>query len=175
MAKVHKNLFVQGFSGSLGDFVIRHMADGSTRVSMKPDFSKRKFSQGQKDHQSRFQQAVAYAREAAKTQPIYAELARGTTKNAYNWALSDWFNPPVIHSIRRTGAAIGVEASDDVLVAKVRLQILDETGQVLEEGEASRADPELRPEWWEYRPNSEGRTIIAEAWDLAGNRSESLA
>ncbi len=101
MAKANKNAIVLGLSGSIGDLVFRQMPDGSTRVSRKPDFSRRVFSQGQKDHQSRFQQAAAYARQAAKTQPIYAELARGTAKSAYNVALSDWFNPPVIHRIER--------------------------------------------------------------------------
>ncbi|HLF74377.1 MAG TPA: hypothetical protein VI524_08530 [Anaerolineales bacterium] len=175
MAKAENNIVLRGVRGKLGDLVVRQMRDGSIRLSARPDFSSRVFSQGQKDHQRRFKQAAAYARQAARTQPIYAELAGRMARNAYNIALSDWFNPPVIHSIRRTGAAIGVEASDDVLVAKVRVQILDERGQVLEEGEASRGDPELRPEWWEYRPNAEGRTIIAEAWDLAGNRSELIA
>ena len=63
MAKANKNAIVLGLSGSIGDLVFRQMPDGSTRVSRKPDFSRRVFSQGQKDHQSRFQQAVAYARE----------------------------------------------------------------------------------------------------------------
>jgi len=58
MAKVQDNIFVRGLSGSLGNFVIRQMADGSTRVCKKPDFSRRKFSQGQKDHQSQFRQAA---------------------------------------------------------------------------------------------------------------------
>ena len=101
MAKASKNAIVQGLSGSIGDMVFRQMSDGSTRVSRKPDFSRRVFSQGQKDHQSRFRKQQTYAREAAKTQPIYAELARGTAKSAYNVALSDWFNPPVIQHIER--------------------------------------------------------------------------
>src|SRR3990172_454891 len=113
MAKVRKNGIAQGWSGSIWALVFRQMPDGSTRVSVKPDFSRRVFSQKQKDHQKKVQIEAAYAREASKTQPIYAELARGTTKNAYNVALSDWFHPPVIHSIERKKGRIRVTASDN--------------------------------------------------------------
>jgi hypothetical protein len=169
MAKITRKGVVQGLSGSIRDLVFRQMPDGSTRVSRKPDFSRRKFSQGQKDHQNRFQQAVAYAREAAKVQPIYTELARGTTKNAYNWALSDWFNPPVIYRIKRSKGMIQVQASDNVMVTKVWIEILDKDGKVLEQGEARQVDSD----WWEYVSNVEG-TIQATAWDLAGNQMKSI-
>ena len=169
MAKANKNAIVLGLSGSIGDLVFRQMPDGSTRVSRKPDFSRRVFSQGQKDHQSRFQQAVGYAREAAKIYPIYAELARGTAKSAYNWALSDWFNPPVIHRIKKSKETIRVQASDNVMVTKVWMEIVDEEGKVLEQGEARQANSG----WWEYVPNAEG-TIQATAWDLAGNQAKSI-
>lgn len=173
MAKIHKNVIVQGLSGRLGNLVFRQMQDGSTRVCTKPDFSNRKFSQGQKDHQSRFRQAAAYAREAAKSQAIYAELARGTTKNAYNWALSDWFNPPVIDRIERRQGLVRVTASDNVLVAEVRVKIMDGDGNTLEEGQAHQVDPARRPERWEYRSSAEG-TIEATARDLAGNRTKAV-
>jgi len=52
-------------------------------------------------------------------------LAAGTIKSPYNWALSDWFNPPVIHTIERKDKFIRVEASYNVMVAKVRITILD--------------------------------------------------
>ena len=169
MAKVQNNIFVRGLSGSLGDFVIRQMADGSTRVCKKPDFSRRKFSQDQKDHQDRFKKATGYARDAAKMYPIYADLAEGTTKNAYNWALSDWFNPPVIHRIERLEGKIRVDARDNVLVTRVRVTIINAEGEVLEEGDASQAVSD----WWEYASTMEG-TIEAVAWDLAGNETKAV-
>ena len=164
MAKVKNNALVEGISGSVGGMVFRQLPNGETWVSGKPDFSRRKFSQGQKSHQSRFQEAAAYARMATKTHPIYAQLAAGTVKSPYNWALSDWFNPPVIHNIKRMGNLIRVEASDNVMVAKVRVTILDAEGKVLEQGEAVQADDD----WWEYVSSKEGK-VMAEAWDLAGN------
>ena len=164
MAKVVRNPVMQGISGAVGNLVFRQMPDGSTYVSAKPDFSHRKFSEGQKEHQSRFQRAVAYARDAAKSQPIYGELAAGTIKSAYNFALSDWFNPPVIHCVERRNGLIRVEATDNVMVTKVVVTILDEDGNVIEKGKALKVDER----WWEYAAGMEGN-VAAEAWDLAGN------
>ena len=172
MAKAANNLLLRGVSGKLGGMVIRQMRDGSIQLSAIPDFSNRQLSDAQKDHQKRFKQAAAYARQAAQLQTIYAEQAGSTMKTAYNIALSDWFNPPVIHCVERIGETIRVEASDNVKVAKVHVQILDEKGKVLEEGDAVQVDPELRPEWWEYASNTEGQ-VVAEAWDLAGNCTRS--
>jgi hypothetical protein len=164
MAKVIRNPVVRGISGGIGNLVFRQMPDGSTYVSGKPDFSRRKFSKGQKEHQSRFQEAAAYARDAAKSQPIYAELAKGTIMSAYNFALSDWFNPPVIHAIERRDGRIRVEASDNVLVVRVQVTVMDEKGKIMEKGNAVKADGD----WWEYVTNANGK-VLAEAWDLAGN------
>lgn len=175
MAKATDNMVLRGVRGKLGDIIVRQMRDGSIRLSAKPDYSNRTWSQKQKGHHERFKQATAYARQAARREPAYAALAQGTLKNAYNIALADWFHPPVIQCIERRGELILVEADDDVMVAKVRIKILDEGGKVLEEGYAIQRDPELCPEWWEYATNTEGHTIAAEAWDLAGNRAESAS
>lgn len=166
MAKIRKNVILEGLSGSVGNLVFRQMKDGSVRVSAKPDFSKRVFSQEQKKHQSRFKQAAAYAREAAKTQTAYAKLVEGTTGNAYNLALSDWFHPPVIHGIQRKKGRIRVNASDNVLVAEVRIRIMDAEGNILEERQAEQ----VAAEWWECVPGTEG-SVEATARDLAGNET----
>jgi hypothetical protein len=159
------NQLIKAFRGAIGGLVFRKMPDGSVVVSRSPDFSRRNFSQAQTDHQRRFKEASRYARFAAKTQPIYAERARGTLKTAYNLALSDWFNPPLIHQIEWSDGQIRVEARDDVLVTKVQVTVLDEGGQVLEKGEATRSDGD----WWEFPSHTRGTMIIAEAWDLPGH------
>lgn len=143
--------------------------DGRTIVCVKPDFSKREFSREQLSHQQRFREAAAYARQAAKDQPIYAELAAGTMKTAYNIALSDWFNPPVIHKVERNDAAIRVLASDNVQVASVRVTILDSEENVLEQGQAALENGSSASSgWWRYIPHQAG-TVFVEARDLAGN------
>ncbi len=164
MAKVKKNPIVRGISGKIGNLVFRPMPNGETYVSSVPNFDKRKFSKGQKNHQSRFKLAVAYAREAAKSQPIYAKLAEGTVMSAYNFALSDWFNPPVIHTIERKDGRVRVQASDNVMVVKVAVTVLDEDGKVVEKKEAVPVEKD----WWVVDLVGEGK-VTAEAWDMAGN------
>ena len=85
------------------------------------------------------------------SQPIYAKLAAGTIKNAYNLALGDWFHPPVIHSIEKRDGKIFIQASDDVCVASLRVMIVDEAGSVLEQGDAVQLEGDL----WEYQPATE--------------------
>ena len=164
MAKVKKNPIVRGISGKIGNLVFRPMPNGETYVSSVPNFDKRKFSKGQKQHQSRFQLAVAYAREAAKTQPIYTKLAEGTVMSAYNFALSDWFNPPVIHTVERKDGRVRVQASDNVMVVKVVVTVLDEEGKVMKKKESVKTEGD----WWEVDLVGDGK-VVAEAWDLAGN------
>lgn len=129
------NILVQGLSGKLGNQVVfRRLRDRRTIVCNKPDFSSRKLSKDQKEHHKRFQAAAAYARVAARTNPIYARLAEGTMKNAYNVALGDWFHLPVIQRVERKGKAIRVLASDDVYVpnaqGKVVVEARDLAGNV---------------------------------------------
>jgi hypothetical protein len=160
---------MKALSGALGGLVFRPMPDGSVVVSTPPHYGPhRKYSQGQKDHQRRFRQAAFYARVAAKTQPIYAELAAGTMKTPYNIALSDWFNPPIVKQIVQRGGRIFVEASDNVIVTRVQVTLLDEAGTVLEKGEAMRGEGDL----WEYASTLEGKTVMAEAWELPGHMSK---
>jgi hypothetical protein len=165
MAKVIHNKFTMGLSGKFGNLVFRQMKDGRTIVARAPDFSQRVLSQRQLTHQSRFQKAAEYARLAAKTQPLYAELAQQRLQPAYNIALSDWFHPPVIHAVQRQAGCIRVHATDNVQVARVRITIVNEQGETLEQGEAASA---INDPWWEYETFTEG-SIVVEAFDLAGN------
>ena len=165
MAKVIDNKFTMGLSGKFGNLVFRQMKDGRTILASAPDFSNRKFSNEQHTHQSRFQQAATYARLASKTNPLYATLAAGTPKNAYNLALSDWFHAPVIHEVSRLAGCIRVHATDNVQVANVRITIVDGQGQTLEQGEAACASDG----WWEFETATHEGKVIVEAFDLAGN------
>jgi hypothetical protein len=167
MAKVKNNPLTEGLSGKIGKhLVFRQLRDGRTIVVTRPDFSSRVFSEGQLGHQSRFQQADAYVKVVAKTQPLYTELAQRTGQPAYNLALSDWFHAPVVHQVARQAGCIRVNATDNIQVTKVLITILDETGQTQEQGQASLA----RDGWWEYvLTTSTAGNIIVEAFDLAGN------
>ena len=135
MAKVHPDPALRNLRGSVGGFVYRQMPDGSIYVSGKPIRKRQKVTAGEEERLARFKLAAAYARQAAHTKPIYAELAAADRmKSAYNFALADWFHPPVIHRIERRDGRIRVQASDNVLVARVQVTILDEQGNLLEQG-----------------------------------------
>jgi hypothetical protein len=165
MAQVKDNLVTEGASGKLGKrLVFRHMKDGRTIIATRPDYTGHEWTAGQQTHHSRFQRAAAYARAASKTNPLYAELARGTAKNAYNLALSDWFHAPVIHAVTRQEGYIYVDVTDNVRVANVLVKILDDRGGTQEQGQAVRR----KDGRWEYESAIEGKVIV-EARDLAGN------
>lgn len=166
MAKVIDNVLMRGLSGQLGgQLVIRRLRDGRTIVCKTPNFSGRKLSEAQKEHHRRVKAASQYAGSASRSIPIYTRLAEGTLKNAYNVAFGDWFNPPVIQRLGWYGTAVRIWATDDVQVAGVQVSVLDEAGEVREQGDAVQG----RGDWWEYVPSVRGR-IVVEARDLPGNR-----
>ena len=174
MTRVILNGTVKGYRGKIGNLIFRQLPDGSTVMSQaqpkknsrQKKRAKLKRSPAQQEHNRRFQDAVFYARVAAKTDPIYAELAAVTPMwNAYNHALHDWFHAPQIGCIARQEGRILVDASDDVRVTKVQVSLLDGENRLLETGEAVRGEDG----WWEFASQTEGKTIVAEAWDLPGN------
>jgi hypothetical protein len=165
VAKVKKNVILEGISGKLGDqVVLRHFPDGRTIVAAMPDFSNRVFSTAQTAQQTKFKAASTYAKATYKVEPLYAQLAAGTPRNAYNVALADYMHAPVIHQIKREGSRLKIQASDTVLVTAVSVTLLDADGTVLEKGEAQQGDVD----WWEYTLQGSGK-ISVEARDLAGN------
>ncbi len=179
MAKVQRNTVIQGTSGALGDqLVTRRDKAGRTTLMKKPTFSDdREFSKAQKGQQGSFREAMLYAKSAVKREPIYAELAEGTPRTAYNVAISDWFHLPEVGEIDlsgwtgQAGEVIRVEAVDDVKVVRVMVVISDKGGMTIEKGEARQVDGV----WWEYvttqaAPGS--ARVIGVAEDLAGHVGE---
>src|SRR5690242_6151053 len=171
MPKVFYNGSIANFRGRIGNLIFRQLPDGTTVVSGAPPKetgrrkrrAKEKRSARQKEHNESVQDAAAYWRWKGKEYPIYAELAAATVmRTAYNFFISDWFHPPVIHSVERRGESILVEATDNVMVARVRVTVLDLEGKVLEAGEAVRG----KGDCWEFACQAHGDRIVAEAWDL---------
>ena len=170
MSRVFYNGSIKNFRGRIGNLIFRQLPDGTTVVSQAPPKetgrrkkrAKLKRSARQKAHNERFEEAAAYGKRA-QVQPIYAELAAAAPmKTAYNFALSDWCHAPEIHRIERREGRILVEATDNIMVTRVRITILDHDRKILEQGEAVRS----KGDWWEFAPQFEGANIIAEAWDL---------
>jgi hypothetical protein len=105
MAKVGKNIIITGLSGSLGDqLVIKMGKGGQTVISTSPKFPEgREFTAAQTAQQQRFSEAAAYAKDAAKQEPLYAEKAAGTAHSAYNVALADFLHAPEILEVDVSG------------------------------------------------------------------------
>ena len=178
MARVRKNIAMQGLTGILGDqFVVRTDKAGRTIVGTKPTFKEnREFSEAQMTHLEDFREAVKYAK-SAKELDIYVKKAEGTPQNAYNIAVADWFNAPQVKELDVTawngqpGQTIRVKAMDDVKVDKVNVLISDANGEVLEQGPAEPVD-EL---WWAYTTTTQttgSPKVVATARDLPGHTAE---
>ncbi len=90
MARVGKNVVIEGLRGSLGNVVFKQGKGGQTIVCKRPDFGpNRVFSGAQKAQQGRFREAAAWAKDAARVEPIYAALAEGTLRTTYNVAVRE--------------------------------------------------------------------------------------
>ena len=173
MAKTTWNRIIETLRGKLGDLVYRQRPDGTVIVSGTPRYNKRKATPKQKAYRRRFGQRARYASWLAKQHPIYAELAsteeaKAAWNSPFNFALSDCLKPPEIHRVERQERRILVEASDNIMVAKVVVTIFDEQNKILEMGDAVRQEGDR----WEFVSHTQGRKIRARAWDLADNHTD---
>ena len=168
MAKVFDNVIVAGLSGNLGRSRLQFKKgrNGKTIVALNPVFSENRiFNETQLAQQEAFRQATQYAK-VARNQSLYVNLARGADATPYNLALSDWFNPPVIHEVSRGDSCIRVVATDNVQVTKVLIAISDDEGKTVEQGQATMKYDTL----WEYTTSAPAEaSVTVEAFDLAGN------
>lgn len=179
MAKVDNNIVTRGLTGSLADqLVFRKGRGGQTIVAAKPAANgDREFKPAQLAHHEAFRKAIAYARDA-RDEEVYITRAQGTTMTAFNAAVADWFKQPTVLEIDpngwtgETGQIIRVMAQDDTFVAGVRVVIADAQGNILEQGEAAKADGL----WWDYTTTANANMIeavlTATAEDLPGNTSQ---
>ena len=181
MAKIRRNVILGEVSGQIGDnIVLKRARGGQTILCRKPTFPKhRVFSPAQQEHQKRFREASAYAKQVAARQPIYAEKAKKTGQPAYNVALADFMHPPEIPGIDlsgytgKVGKVIRVQARDDVAVTRVSVVIADANKQIVEQGPATC---DASGSWWTYTATEDCPsmkvTIAAYAEDLTGHGAE---
>ena len=173
MPKVTLHGALKELRGKLGNLVFRKLKDGTIVVSSAPPKkdrrqkkrAKAKRSPAQKAHNDQFAEAAAYGK-ATQIHPVYQKLAAASlTMNAYNFAQMDWWEAPEIHHIEQVKGCIRVRATDNIMVTRVRISVLDADGRVMEMGEAVRR----RGSWWEFPIQSQGQTLRAEAWDMPGH------
>jgi len=114
-------------------------------VSRAPDMSRVKPSAGQRAQRERFRQAVQYGKKALaepEGRLFYQAAAKARQTSLYGAVITDYFHGPVVERVEsggyqgRVGDEIQVWATDNVGVAAVTIEFIDETGQVFEQGEA---------------------------------------
>ena len=90
MARVKKNIVIQGISGQINKQLVARTFGGKTFLSHYPDMSNVKFNDKQKAEQSLFARAVAYAhsinRDPEKKAAFKATLEPG--RKVFNAAIS---------------------------------------------------------------------------------------
>ncbi len=176
MALVDLNQLFETLTGALGNLVFRRRPDGKKIVSTKPRYRgkrNRKGTPAQRAHREHVREIGPYAKHLAKVHPIYTQLAAEPDAKAkwmspYNFAFAGCMKPPVIHRIERQEGCIRLEVTDNVMVTRVWVFALDESGKSLDNGDATRAEGD----WWEFATQAEGKRILAKVFDLPGNCTE---
>ena len=177
MATVRRNIVIEGLGGMLGDqLILKRDKAGRTIISIKPRFDEnREFTPAQLAQQEKFQEATAYAKDAAQTEAVYAEEAEGTAKSAYNVAVADWFHPPEVREIDlsgytgEVGEVIRAKVADNVQVEAVSVMITSDTDVLVEQGQMTHE----QGLWYTYTttadcPAGPARVIVA-GTDLPGH------
>jgi hypothetical protein len=130
-------------SGNFGDFNVRTTKDGEFLIRRR---MKRKgpANEAQLRQQKQFAEAAAYAR-AALADPVkrmlYEPAAARKKTSAFNLAMRDKLLPPTIVSINlgcysgKKGDRIVILASDDFGIERISLEIRNQAGELLEQGE----------------------------------------
>lgn len=181
MAIIKDNVWVEGASGAArkGSIVYRQRA-GSTIIGGRPSASSIPATERQIAHRKRFNMATVYARLALQSDELgtrYREAAEGKL-SAYNLAVRDSLMPPTVEAVMldeyngATGSRIFVIAYDDFALKSLTVTISDQSGTVLQEGEATVAD-DRGAYAYELSADVIGQaTVKVVAEDLAGNTTE---
>ena len=176
MAETKNNIVTRGLRGIIGKQIVFKQYGNRTIVSALPDMSRVVKSKKQKAENSKFSDAMAYAR-AQMADPIskteYKAKAKGMQR-AHNVAITDYYTSPQIKEVHidrlETDRILLIHAIDDFKVVRVTAEIYDADGVLLEQGDASE-----KTEWiWSYlltsnitlRPTIHLRIL---AYDKPGN------
>ncbi len=157
---------------------------GKMQMANRPAPGRKPISAKQEAVQFKFQEASQYAKmqtgikASQESKDLYATGITDKKHTAFVVALTDYLNSPKVHYIAAedyagaVGDVIAVKATDDFMVAGVKIIITDGDGNLLEKGQAT---PDLeRVNLWTYpataaNPSLEGTLIQALAYDRPGN------
>lgn len=170
MAESKDNIITKGLRGSIGGQLVFKKYGNRTIVTKMPNMKNVVKSEKQKKENSKFSEAIAFARSQMcdpESKALYKAKARDLQK-PHNVAISDFYNAPEIrdvdtNEIHSTGI-IHIYAWDDFKVEKVLVEIYSQEGKLVESGEASEV-----VQWsWSYRVKmalAGGEKIKVSAWD----------
>lgn len=170
MARV-SDLLLQGFRGKINDLVFRK--HGNTTVVYPYKYKKHPPSPKQMKSRKDFRRAVKYAKEAISNPEIAQRyklkaltLRRGS---AFTVAVKDYLKKPqVVHINLYNDNMVVITAKDDFSVEQVQVQLTDNTGHMLETGQANLTADGL----WRYQIKGlfdRPLELIVTAWDIPGN------
>lgn len=178
MVKLRKNLLIKGLIGSINKQLVLKQYGKTTVISTYPDMSRVVKTEKQKKENSRFREAVAYAKSQMADPVAKAEYHKRAVglQRAFNVAITDFYTPPEISKVDisdwkgRKGDVIGIHATDDFRVEKVTVEIKDSSRRLLESADAQK----ITAVKWECRLQQEytgtGTIFIkVSAWDRPGN------
>lgn len=180
MSKVDLNALVNGFSGKLGNAVLRRRGN-STTIGSRPKKRESEPKPSEIALRLRFKRAAAYAKAKIKD-PIakgeYAQYAKSREyMNAFSAAVTDYLRLPKIESLKidnYTGAVgdpITVGVADDFKIIAVDVTITLPNGTVLESGPAVFDATKLEWRYLATQANAQmaGTKVKATASDRPGN------
>ena len=166
----------------LGDRVSARKVNGGVIVTNRPVRKRGKPSAKLLAQRERFKEAVAYAKHQEKhekSSALYAQGIKSKHQSVYSVALGDFMNAPIVKMIDpsfyhgRIGDIVEIEATDDFMVTKVIVTIIDAHDVVIEQGEATQHSDRINA--WEYKSveanaTQRGTKIRAIAIDKPGNK-----
>ena len=182
MSKSNQNVITKTYSGKLGNQVVFRNRDGKSIMCAMPKPITKAPTEAQINVRNLFLKGSIYAKAMLADPTMktkYAEKAING-KSAYNVALADYIKPPVVDNIDAsaytgaTGDKIRIDATDCFEVTKVHVVIKDNSGTIVEQGDAALDSMNL---FWEYsatvaHPVITGLTVTATATDNPGHTGE---
>jgi hypothetical protein len=156
MARVAKNIIMQGLSGMIGGQLVLSIRKGQTIIGAAPSGPKGPATAGQVAHRTRFQKAIFYAKNAAldpATRALYEAKAKEDDLSVFNVIVADFMKAPDIKALDltnytgRVGDTILVVVEDDFSVERVLVKIENGDGTLVEQGAAVQ---QPNPSEWVY-------------------------
>lgn len=179
MARVKKNILVQGLSGMLGKTLVFRQVGDETIVTSRP-VRNGESTVKQKAQQAKFTQAVQYANGQMADPVAKAEYELAKEKlfdTGFNIAVADFLSAPSVKEVDtaaykgKVGDKIRIRAVDDFKVTSLQVQILKADNSVAEQGVAVQQANKID---WVYTATTAiaaiaGFKVVASAKDKPGN------